>query len=196
MDAQSIVDRIDRDARAYSTALLQEAKQKAAAIQDASERKIAKEREATLAQTERDITALEDRMQRMALLEARKQDLSAKRAVLDEAFQKTLEKMLNMSQADARAFGLSMLLSCAMGNETVIPDRSSAWCDAAFVSAANSALVKAGKPGQITLSSQKRDVGGGFVLARDGMEINCSFKAAIDTQRLELEAEVATLLFS
>ena len=38
-------------------------------------------------------------------------------------------------------------------------------------------------------------LGGGFLLARDGMEVNCSFPAALEAQRPELEAEVASMLF-
>lgn len=196
MDAHSIVERIDKDARASATAVLQDAKQRAVAIQDASEQKIKDEQAAMLTMATHDVAVLEDRMRRMALLEDRKLNLSAKRAVLDEAFRQVLDKMFAMPEADARSFGLTMLLSCAAGNETIVPDITATWCDQMFVKEANRALQKAGKQASIVLSTEKQNVGGGFVLMRNGMEINCSYKAAIDTQRLTLEAEVAALLFS
>lgn len=195
MNADGILQRIEQDAREAAAAMLREAQLKAEEIRAASDARIERGREAAMEQARGDALALDDRMGRMAKLDARKDLLAAKRGVLDDAFSMALDKMAAMPEDKARAFGLSMLLSSAAGEEVVIPDAASSWCDAAFVASANAALVKAGKPGKLTLSPLKRNLGGGFVLERGGMEVNCSFAAALDARRMDIESEVAAKLF-
>ena len=195
MNGQSILIRIEQDAQVAAAALLKEAQEKAEAIRKASELRIEQERSAVMERARRDAMELDDRMQRMARLDARKKQLKAKREVLDEAFAKALAKLRAMPEAEARAFGLALLLRAAKGDETIVADGASAWCDQAFVGTANAALVKAGRPGNLALSPEKRPLGGGFVLLSGGMEVQCTFEAALEAKRMELEAEIASLLF-
>lgn len=195
MNADGILKRIEQDAREGAATMLREAQLKAEELRAVSDKKIEDAKTAALETARRDAISLDDRMQRMAQLDARKDLLGAKREVLDEAFARALDKMAAMPDDKARAFGLDMLLSSASGSEVLVPDAASAWCDQAFVDAANAALKQSGRPGAIKLSSQKRNLGGGFVLEQGGMEINCSYKAALDARRMDIEAEIATVLF-
>ncbi len=195
MNAQPILARIEQDARDAAAGLLRDAQSRAEALRNASEQRIETGREAAMEQARKDALALDDRMQRMAKLDARKALLAAKRTVLDEAFARALAKMRAMPDKDARAFGLAQVLEAAQGDETLVPDTGAKWCDQAFVDEANAALKNAGKNGQIALSKETRALGGGFLLLRGGMEINCSYQAALDAQRLNMEAEIAALLF-
>ena len=140
-------------------------------------------------------TAVEQALQRMAELDARKALLAEKRRVLDEAFALALEKMRKMPAARAKEFALRTLLESAQGNETVVADQDSAWLDDAFIAEANKALAASGREGKLTLSDEKKALGGGFLLTHDGMEVNCSFPAVLSARRLELEADVASALF-
>lgn len=196
MNADAILKRIEQDARQAAEETLNEAKARAEAIKASYEKKLHAADEAALEQARRDSLALDDRMQRMAELDARKALLADKRAVLDEAFAAALRKMQAMPANKAKAFGLKVLLEAAGGNETVVADKDSAWCDEAFVAEANKALAAAGRAGKLTLSAEKQALGGGFLLLSGGMEVNCSFPAALQAQRAELEAEVASMLFS
>lgn len=195
MNAQGILDRIEQDAREAAAALIKEAQDKAKELMNVSEGRVERSQREALDQARRDAVALDDRMQRMAKLDARKALLADKRGVLDEAFARAQDLMAAMPEDQARAFGLSMLLDSAAGDETLVPDAASAWCDQAFVDAANAALKSAGKPGTVKLSAERRNLGGGFVLTRGGMEINCSFPAALEARRTDIEAEVAAALF-
>ncbi len=196
MNAQAILTRIEQDGEAARAQLLRDAQAKADQVRKASEEKIGLERTKCLDVARRDALQLDDRLQRMARLDARKALLAAKRQVLDEAFESALSMMQQMPREQALQFGLMSLLSAAQGDETVVPDAASAWCDAAFIQQANDALVKAGKPGKLTLAREAKSLGGGFLLVRGGMEINCSYQAALSANRMDLEAEVAALLFS
>lgn len=196
MNADAILKRIEQDARQAADAALSEARARADALQASCQTKLAQEDQAALERARKDALALDDRMQRMAELDARKALLREKRAVLDEAFTLALKKMQAMPAAKAKRYAMGVLLDAARGDETLIADKDSPWCDAAFVREANQALTAAGREGKLRLSEEKKALGGGFLLVRGGMEVNCSFEAAIAARRLELEAEVASLLFS
>ncbi len=196
MNADAILKRIEQEARQAADAALSEARARADALQASCQTKLAQEDEAAMERARKDALALDDRMQRMAELDARKALLREKRIVLDEAFALALKKMQAMPAAQAKRYAMAVLLDAARGDETLIADADSAWCDAAFVREANVALAAAGREGKLRLSGEKRALGGGFLLVRGGMEVNCSFEAAIAARRLELEAEVASLLFS
>lgn len=50
--------------------------------------------------------------------------------------------------------------------------------------------------GMLTLAEETRPIRGGFILAADGVEVNCAFETLVRLSRSELEREVADLLFA
>ena len=75
-------------------------------------------------------------------------------------------------------------------------DRSRQLFDEHFILEINEALKKSGKNGIIRLSHDNFVSGTGFILKKDGVEINCTFEAIVNSKRQELEGEVAKILFS
>lgn len=195
MNADAILKRIEQDARSAAETTLNDARKRAEATAAAWKEKLDKEDAEAMERARKDALALDDRMQRMAELDARKALLADKRRVLDEAFALALEKMQAMPANKAKAFALKMLLASARGDETVVPDADCKWLDITFIDDANKALRAAGRTGRLSLANETRQLGGGFLLTRDGMEVNCSFPAALEAKRPELEAEVASMLF-
>ena len=49
--------------------------------------------------------------------------------------------------------------------------------------------------GQLTLSEQTRPMRGGFIMADDDVEVNCTFETLVRLQREQLERDVANVLF-
>ena len=49
--------------------------------------------------------------------------------------------------------------------------------------------------GQLTLSEQTRPMRGGFIMADDNVEVNCTFETLVRMQREQLERDVANVLF-
>ena len=64
-----------------------------------------------------------------------------------------------------------------------------------IVKAANAALQRAGRRGELTLSQETRPIPGGFILAEGDVELNCAFDTLVRLQREKLEKEVAAILF-
>lgn len=49
--------------------------------------------------------------------------------------------------------------------------------------------------GMLTLAEETRPIQGGFILAADGVEVNCAFETLVRLSRPELERQVAQILF-
>ncbi len=196
MNIDAIVGKIAEDARAGAEQTLTAARGKAEALQNAAEQQAQAQREAAEQAAKAQAEELRDRMLRMAALEQRKAQLSAKRAEIDRAFERALEMMRAMPEQDAEALHLRLLMGNARGDEQLLIDAAdvSRFGDA-FMKRANEALVKAGKPGKLTLSNAHRPIGGGFILCRDGLEVNCGYEALLREARGDLEGEVAAILF-
>ncbi len=197
MNAQTILEKIGSDGRQAAAALLKEAREKAEALRASSEAKIVKMREETLAGAKAEAAALEVRMQRMADLEDRKQLLAQKRGLMDEAFAMALEKLKQLTPKQMEDFFLSQLLLSAKGTETLLAGAlCDGWYAPAFADRANAALKAAGKPGMLKTAPGRREGATGVILMDEGMEINCTLEALLSSKRLEMEAQVASILYA
>ncbi len=197
MNAQAILEKIGSDGRQAAAVLLKEAGERAEAIRAESDKKIARLREETIAKAQAEAAELEVRMHRMAELDERKALLAAKRCLMDQAFQAALMKLKQMTPEQMESFFLSMALSSCKGAETLlIGALHDAWYTPALADKVNAALNAAGKPGRIILSKERRQGVTGVILLGDGMEINCTLEALLEDRRLQLEAEVASILFA
>ena len=196
MNAQAIVDKILEDARAAAAATLREANARAARMTQESEDRIAARRADTLARAQRDAQAEAGRMERMAQLEERKKLLADKRRMMDAAFDRALAQLTAMPPQAAQAFYLRLIPQLAQGDETLMAGAAGdGWLDAGFVAQANAALVQAGKPGKLTASPQRRPGAGGMILTRQEAEVNATYQALVESERLSLEGQVAQALF-
>ncbi len=196
MNAEAITSKILEDARAQAAAALGEAQRKADDLRRRDEAAIEEKRQQSEAQADRQAAEMRDRMLRMAELDQKKALLSVKRQVIDLAFADALERMAAMGAEQKREYIEKLLLASAQGGEELIPSaEDKALFDSAFMARLNAQLRKAGKAA-VTLSSQDRPLGGGFVLKQGGLEINCAFSAVLSQARSALEAEVAAVLFN
>lgn len=195
MDAKAIIDQIGEDAKSAAADLLNEARKKADALRAACRQRLDARAEEIDRRIVQDAKEQEARLVRMAELEEKKQFLTAKRAVLDRAFEQAVAVLRALPDGEARAFFLRRLTALAEGDETLLPGRDGPQLfDGAFLAEANAALMQAGKKGQLTLSGE-RTAGSGFVLRKGGAEINCTFEALVDAMRLESETDAAQILF-
>ena len=103
-------------------------------------------------------------------LERSKRILAAKHAMLNAAFERDEEVILNRRDHDE------------MGE--------------AVVEAFNRCLASAGLPAKMTLSDECREIDGGFVLKRDRIETDCSISSVLAQMRNELTDDVVKVLFA
>lgn len=196
MNANAIQEKILSDARSGASDIMRDANDKAARLRDEAEKRMAAARSRLMMQASEDAEATRLRMERMEELEERKRLLSDKRALIDEAFAQALDKLEAMPSAQACAFLLTEAAAVAEGDETVIlGSKHPGWFDDKFLADLNALLQKQGKPGKLTLSNEKRDGETGLILAKNGMEISCTFASLLDSKRLDMEADIAAILF-
>jgi V/A-type H+-transporting ATPase subunit E len=197
MNAQAILEKIGSDGRQAAAVLLKEAGERAEAMRAESDKKIARLREDTIAKAQAEAEALEVRMLRMAELDERKMLLADKRQLLDQAFQSALIKLRQMTAEQMESFFLPMVISSSNGTETLlIGALNDAWYTTAFADKVNAALAAAGRLGRVTVKEERRQNVTGVILLGENMEINCTMEALLEARRLELEAEVASILYT
>ncbi len=192
----NIIKRITDEAQKEADAVIAEANAKADELMSAS----AAETDAEIARIERDaeLKAAELRRRRLAVaeMEARKDVLAQKQAILDEAFVGALSKLSELPDSEIEALLTPLVVQEAEGDESlIVPDQSRAQYERSLLHSLNRALRKAGKPGKLTLSDKSGDFAGGLVLASDVLEKNISFEALLRGVREDSEKAVSELLF-
>ena len=188
----TIIQRLNTDAKAETDALLDKARQDAAAITARCQAQADKETVDLAARNQRAAAEREERLVSAAQMEARKTILAAKQAVMEEVYAKALEKLRSLPQDrtvevlvsllnEAASQGKGEVLFSAQDRETV---------GRAAVDAAN-----AQNGGQLTLSGETANIPGGFILRNGSIEVNCAYDTLIRLQKTETAGQVARQLF-
>lgn len=196
MKADAITSRILDDARKEASQGLREAHDRVEKMRRENEETMAQKREQALAKAREDAIELRDRMLRMAELDQRKEYLGMKRQVMDDAFDQALLQMRGMQVDQARRFLSDLLADAAQGDEELIISKADEGVFAPeFLEKVNARLAEMGKASSLKLSEERRELGGGVILRRGGMEVNLTYAAVLGEIRPSLEAEVAAMLF-
>ena len=145
---EKITARIQADAQAEASQILQEGEKKAAGVK--AEYQARAEREAKALRQEGEAAAQRqlERLESAAVMEAKTQMLSAKQACLEEAFAKTQEKLLALPDEEYAALLARMAVQAAKtGREEVILNaRDHKRVGTQVVSKANAMLAQAAAP--------------------------------------------------
>ncbi|WP_238882298.1 V-type ATP synthase subunit E [Clostridium sp. YIM B02551] len=142
--------------------------------------------------------ARKERIISNALLKVRNEKLAVKQKVMDEVFEKALEELCNMNlDAFKNYFKESILNLDITGDEVVIlNEQNKKVIEQDFINEINNILKARGKKDGLTISSEVGNFKGGYILEKNGVEINNTFEALISSKKDELEYEVANLLFN
>ncbi len=189
---EKIVARMEADTQAACDALAASAAENAAAIlrdcqtqADAVTRDSAQRAEAQAAEHLEHLNG-------SSQLACRQRVLAAKQQLIDEAFARAAQALAALPQAEYVDLLAALAAENGSGDEELLlsaHDRETV--GAAVVDAAN-----AKRPGTaFRLSDETRDTGGGLVLRRDRVELNCSFTEKLRQLRQEESSAVAKLLF-
>ena len=189
---ETIIQRRNSDAKAETDALLDKARQDAAAVTARCQAQADKETADLAARNQRTAAEREERLVSAAQMEARKTILAAKQAVMEEVYAKALEKLRSLPQ-DRTVEVLASLLNEAAPQgkgEVLFSAQDREIVGRAAVDAAN-----AQNGGQLTLSDETAGIPGGFILRNGSIEVNCAYDTLIRLQKTETAGQVARQLF-
>ena len=129
---------------------------------------------------------------RCKVLACRQRVLAEKQRMLDEAFARAADALLKLPRPEYIDLLASLAAENGQGGEALVfsaADRDTV--GQAVVDAANGKKPGAG----FTLAADTRETGGGVVLQRGRMEINCGFAELLRRARQEDSSAVAAVLF-
>jgi V/A-type H+-transporting ATPase subunit E len=132
-----------------------------------------------------------------AQLTVRDEKLVSKQKMIDKVFTMALEKLSKINESEylelVKRYLLSMPIS---GNEDIIiPGKYTDLVNGEYLSQINTELKAKGKMGEIKLSSDARNITSGFIVLKNGIEINNTFESLVNSLRAELEPEIVEQLF-
>jgi len=196
MGAEEVVEKILSDARTEAERIKKQAEEKEAAEQTKLDKQLDEYKKQTEILTQK---AAEDKKAHIlvaARIDIAKEYLAQKRTILDEAFAQTQQQLQNLPDEDYRVLcGKLMLKAVETGDEEVIVDNNETRIDQEFIKQINRQLGP-GYKGNLRLSGEKQNLGGGFILKRGKIKNNVSFEVLLTQARKELEIELAKELFS
>lgn len=193
---EKITNRIEEDVQKEVDALLQETRDKAAAIQADYEARAKAESEAILKKGTQAAAQREERLGGVSQLEARKMTLALKQEMVEKAFEKALSDLTGLPDEKYVSLLANLAVSASRtGREAVIlSQKDRARFGKQVVTSANDILSKKGT-GALTLAEETRPIAGGLILRNNKVETNCSFEVLIHLQREAIAVEVAGVLF-
>ena len=192
----NIIKRITEEAQKEADAAIAESSAKAKELLAASSAETDAEIERIEHGAEAKAQELRRRRLAVAEMEARKDVLAQKQAILDEAFAGALSKLSALPDSDIAALLTPVVAKEAEGTERlVVPLKNRALYEKSLLKRLNEALEKAGKPGKLSLCEKNGNFAGGLVLASDVLEKNISFEALLRGVREDSEKAISELLF-
>jgi len=133
-----------------------------------------------------------------AKLAVRNENIVAKQKMIDKVFVEALEKLLAIGDEEYLQILKNYLLSMPIvGNEEIIlPGKYIDFVTEEYLSEINLAMITSGKLGEIKVSNENRNIKSGFIVIKNGIEINNTFESLVNSLRDELESEIVKELFN
>ena len=192
-NVKNITSKILKDAEAGKENILaaaEEEKNKILSKKASAANEIAQE---ILQKAEADAKSKKERVISSAKLKVRNNKLAAKQEIIDEVFEKSINKLTELSKEQFLNFVKNSILSMNLtGKQILILNETGLkFVDDSFIDELNKEAKAT-----IALSKTAGNFKGGFILENNGIEINSTYEALVSSLRDELEFEVAKVLFN
>ena len=194
--AEKLIEKILADSQSDAESVWAEADEKKQAMRDKSMRDIDRRKAEISQMADAAIVENKKRMAAVYDLEYRKQLLSAKQEMMQQARALALSKLRALDDAAYLKLMKQRLIACAAsgtGSIAVAPGETR--LNAAFLADVNAWLKQSAGQGSVTLLPDRRDISGGFVYVNGGMEIDVSLEALLNEAWQQSETDVAAVLF-
>ncbi len=185
--ADKLIERILGEAEADASAARDKAAESCRAVAADCEKRIAERAQAAASSRDAAVKGVLDGARTRAELDGRKETLSVRRRILDEAFAAAARELNALTGPRREAILLSLLTKEAAAGDAVLP----AGQDRALIEKLLSKV-----PVKLTMSDRDAPCEGGFLLLGGSYEKDCSLNALMAELRLKEETNAARILFS
>ncbi len=190
---ETILSQIETDARQEADECLAKAKTEAGGFLRDAQEEAARKTQAILHDGEQKAQSIRDKAESAAQLERRNGMLAFKQQLIREAVDSTRASLENAP--DQEYFSMLSQLAARFSRKGKAEMRLNRRDLDRLPPAFEDALKKAAPQAEITISSSPCDIGGGFLLVYDGIDINCTFQAIFEDAEAELRDAVGKILF-
>ena len=196
MEAPQVIEKILSDAEAEAQKIKKQAEETQAAEQAKLDEQLSEFKKQTDMLAQKAGEEKKAHLLAAARMNIAKQLLAEKRKILDEVFAQTQEQIENLlDEQYCELMTRLMLQAVETGDEEIVIDKNENRIDHKFIKQINHKLGP-GYKGNLRLSDEKQDLGGGFILRRGKIKTNVSIEVLLAQARKELEIELAKELFS
>jgi V/A-type H+-transporting ATPase subunit E len=196
MEAEQVINKILSEAQTEADKIKSQAEEKLTAEQAQLDKELSDYAART---SELAKKAAEDKKSQMlaaARMDIAKKYLGEKRKLLQEVFDKAKEQLMKMPEEQYRQLMKKLMVGAVeTGDEEVIIDANETRIDHKFIKEVNRQLGP-GFHGNLRLSEDKEEIGGGFVLRRGKIRNNVSLDVLLEDARKNLEIDLARELFA
>jgi V/A-type H+-transporting ATPase subunit E len=195
MEANQVIEKILADAKAEADKIREKAQEKETAEQAKLDEQLADYKEQTVALAQEAAETKRLHILSAARMQIAKDFLAEKRKILDKVFTQARQQILDLPDDRYRKFMTDLMLKAVeTGDEEVIIDKNENRINQQLIDEVNEQLRPKDK-GNLSLSNEKQELGGGFILKRGKIKNNVSLEVLIAQARRELEIELAKQLF-
>lgn len=191
MALADIRKKIEQDAANEAAKLLDEARKQAEVLDADADAAISKNRKYYDSLYATEAPEVRRRAQIIANLDVKKLHLGAKQELIGRSFNGALALLCKLAGDKYLAFMEKLLDQAASrGDEELLVAADEKHIDQAWLDKYNASRGK-----KLTISAEKADIKGGFILRRGRISINCSLETLIHWLKDELESDVVKRLF-
>jgi V/A-type H+-transporting ATPase subunit E len=194
-NAEQVIEKILADAKAEAEKIKKQAEEKEAAEQAKLDEQLSEFGKQTDIIAKKAGDEKKAHLLAAARMDIAKQLLAEKRKILDEVFEQVRQHLENLSDEQYRKLMTKLMLGAVeTGDEEVIIDKNEKRIDREFIKSINQQLAP-GRKGNLKLSEDRDNLGGGFILKRGKIKNDVSVEILLAQARRELETELANELF-
>lgn len=190
----NLTSKILKDAEDKKAVILSDAENEKNKILSKKQEEASSLEKTMLEKAEREAASRKERIISGAQLNARNEKLEAKQKVISEVFETSVKELSNCSAEDLKDFIKEVILNSNIKGEQnlILNEAGKKVIDEVFVAEINKEL---GTKAFIKINENIRNFRGGFILEKDGIEINNTFEALVSSIKDDLSLEVARVLF-
>ncbi|MDD7024259.1 MAG: V-type ATP synthase subunit E [Oscillospiraceae bacterium] len=188
MGIENITARILQEAKDEAMKTQEAAAAEKAAMLEKAAQEAAKAASDISRKAEEDARILKERRHSVAELEARKMRLAQKQSTIEETFSEALDQMTSMDPDAYLAFLLKQL-------EPYREEAGIVSLNEKDYDAVGEKLKASLKGTKLTLGEEKAKIRGGFILKQGNVFVNASLEKILETEKKQITAQIAGILF-